>query len=569
MNDKLSVLIGELFMSQKKEDAVESTLAAHKLDEVNEALNSAENHEIQGAFNDAFKGMEMASGNDQPENSPLTSVSDDDEDKATVVLDMTQLQSQLDSSSLESTPEIDLNFGSSDEGGLSLNTPDSQLEEMPVAQEESLEGGLDLSLDSQSLELTGSDEGIEAAPSMEQDVGIEAGLDLSSDFGELESSNGEAVDTSGKPQTVADLEMAPHVEAESLEESFAAPPDVPSAGEELEVGDSAGEEIDFTPPSFEAEEEISAKEEEKVEKISAKEKIEEKKVSEKTMTNTKVKLPKEIKVEEEELEFSSEPEVETVAASEEISDISEIDASFEPEVEPELVMKSAPTKAEQVRPTRNRKDEFEEVVQHHDDELVRLSATIRSLRDDRQQLLDKIFKLEDDKNNLQQDFISAKADLDEKKIEVTLIKKRHNDELNHIRYQLNLSEEKRIILEEKNKMLKQEFDKIAQKVRIDFNKIQNREKELENQLELLKADSEVQLRNRDSRILELKRKIDTLEFDMENIVIKETQSKSAQYELENKLEKTIQTLRNAINSLEIDEQDIKKFELLKKKTVDL
>jgi hypothetical protein len=569
MNDKLSVLIGELFMSQKKEDAVESTLAAHKLDEVNEALNSAENHEIQGAFNDAFKGMEMASGNDQPENGPLTSVSEDDEDKATVVLDMTQLQSQLDSSSLESTPEIDLNFGSSDEGGLSLNTPDSQLEEMPVAQEESLEGGLDLSLDSQSLELTGSDEGIEAAPAMEQDVGIEAGLDLGSDFGELESSSGETVDTSGKPQTVADLEMAPHVEAESLEESFAAPPDVPSAGEELEVGDSGGEEIDFTPPSFEAEEEIVAKEEEKVEKISAKEKAVEKKVSEKTMTNTKVKLPKEVKVEEEELEFSAEPEVETVAVSEEISDVSEVEASFEPEVEPEVVMKSAPIKESQARPTRNRKDEFEEVVQHHDDELVRLSATIRSLRDDRQQLLDKIFKLEDDKNNLQQDFISAKADLDEKKIEVTLIKKRHNDELNHIRYQLNLSEEKRIILEEKNKMLKQEFDKIAQKVRIDFNKIQNREKELENQLELLKADSEVQLRNRDHRILELKRKIDTLEFDMENIVIKETQSKSAQYELENKLEKTIQTLRNAINSLEIDEQDIKKFELLKKKTVDL
>jgi len=109
-------------------------------------------------------------------------------------------------------------------------------------------------------------------------------------------------------------------------------------------------------------------------------------------------------------------------------------------------------------------------------------------------------------------------------------------------------------MEEKNKILLQELDKSAQKNKIDVKKVQIRERELEQKLELLKSDAETQIRHRDLKILELKRKIDAMEFDMESISQQEKRSVESRFELEDKLEKAIKTLRSAINVLE-DETD--------------
>lgn len=46
---------------------------------------------------------------------------------------------------------------------------------------------------------------------------------------------------------------------------------------------------------------------------------------------------------------------------------------------------------------------------------------------------------------------------------------------------------------------------------MDVNQVRKRERELEEKLSLLEEDKESQLRNRDNKILNLKRKIDTLD----------------------------------------------------------
>ena len=63
-----------------------------------------------------------------------------------------------------------------------------------------------------------------------------------------------------------------------------------------------------------------------------------------------------------------------------------------------------------------------------------------------------------------------------------------------------------------------------------------------------------------NNILDLKRKIDSLEFNMENISIKERQSKKEKVELEDRLTKVVSTLRNSLNFLEeeMDVEEIKK-----------
>jgi hypothetical protein len=91
-----------------------------------------------------------------------------------------------------------------------------------------------------------------------------------------------------------------------------------------------------------------------------------------------------------------------------------------------------------------------------------------------------------------------------------------------------------------------------------------RERELEQKLELLKADSETQIRHRDLKILELKRKIDAMEFDMESISVQEKRSVESRFELEDKLDKAIKTLRSAISVLEDESDKSNALEALKK-----
>ena len=103
---------------------------------------------------------------------------------------------------------------------------------------------------------------------------------------------------------------------------------------------------------------------------------------------------------------------------------------------------------------------------------------------------------------------------------------------------------------EKMKNYQKEFEKIDQKVRIDISQVKQREKELENQLELTSMDSEAQVSSRDGKIIELKQKIDMLEFNIENISIRERKSVEDKKNLEEKAGEVLKVLRDAVVTLE-------------------
>lgn len=207
-----------------------------------------------------------------------------------------------------------------------------------------------------------------------------------------------------------------------------------------------------------------------------------------------------------------------------------------------------------VEKTQEYGEDLKELSTAYSGEMERMQATISNLRSDREELLAKIQTLEEEKLLHNRQTLSLRAELDERKIELTIIRKKLNEEINELKDRVKLFDEKRLILEEKNRVLAQELDKANQKNKIDLRKVQSRERELEQKLELLKADAETQIRNRDIKILELKRKIDAMEFDMESISLQEKRSVESRFELEDKLEKAIKTLRNAITVLE-DESD--------------
>ncbi len=190
----------------------------------------------------------------------------------------------------------------------------------------------------------------------------------------------------------------------------------------------------------------------------------------------------------------------------------------------------------------------------HEGEALRLQATIRQLREERESFLKEIQDLKKEKKVVEQENLGLKAELDEAKIEISILKKRHNNEIDEMRYRLRITDEKKLYAEEKVKNLQKEFDRLQSKVRVDFNHIKQREKELESQLELAKMDSESQVKSRDKKILELKRKIDQLEFNMENIVIREQKSRDDKMKLEDRLDRIMKTLRGSIEVIEEDRE---------------
>lgn len=276
------------------------------------------------------------------------------------------------------------------------------------------------------------------------------------------------------------------------------------------------------------------------------------------------------------LDFGSESSEETVVAVKKAKPpvapaaAEEEESEFAPEKEKTSTRikkkkdKEEKESARSAQPERPMGQELREISGAYSAELERMQATLSNLRSDREELLKKIQTLEEEKLLHNRQTLSMRAELDEKKIELSIVRKKLNEDISELKDKVRLEEERRLILEEKNRVLRDEVEKSAQKSKFDVKKVQLHERELEQRLELLKADAETQIRNRDLKILELKRKIDAMEFDMESMQTQEKRTVESRFELEDKLEKAIKTLRNAISVLEDETDKGAALEALKK-----
>lgn len=223
---------------------------------------------------------------------------------------------------------------------------------------------------------------------------------------------------------------------------------------------------------------------------------------------------------------------------------------FRPEqIQKEVSKTNIPFERTQISPSIN---QTHSLSQLDEDKLLSLQTTIREMRGEREELLERNQELRENEEMHRHDRLGVKVQNDELQIEINILKKRHAKESDKNHYQLKLLEEKKMILEEKTKNYKNEYERLEQKLRIDLTSVAARERELESQLEFLALDSEQQVKNRDSKILELKQKIDALEFNMENSSIREEQYKNDKIKVEERLSKMMMTLRGSIELLEED-----------------
>lgn len=118
-------------------------------------------------------------------------------------------------------------------------------------------------------------------------------------------------------------------------------------------------------------------------------------------------------------------------------------------------------------------------------------------------------------------------------------------EINELRFQLKARVDKARILEGQVREAADEMERLKDRVRIDIRKIRVREKELENRLEIMKKDSEALISARENKIIELKRKLDLLEFNMDLLQDQHAREKESAGKLRERLAKAAQVVRVA------------------------
>ncbi|MGE4232398.1 MAG: hypothetical protein AB7F43_03630 [Bacteriovoracia bacterium] len=173
---------------------------------------------------------------------------------------------------------------------------------------------------------------------------------------------------------------------------------------------------------------------------------------------------------------------------------------------------------------------------------------------------DSLMKSEEQVHRLtteRDDYIHQISDLKNKishfELERNSIAKNLDGEMEQLRVEVKTKIDRIKLLEDKLVDAAEQNEKLKERVRSDIRKIRLREKELENKLEILRRDSETLIQSRENKILELKRKIDLLEYNYDALQDKNSQEKQNISHLNEKMKEVLKALRLASGLIEADE----------------
>jgi CheY-like chemotaxis protein len=119
------------------------------------------------------------------------------------------------------------------------------------------------------------------------------------------------------------------------------------------------------------------------------------------------------------------------------------------------------------------------------------------------------------------------------------------NEINDLRFELKSRSDRARALEAQVRGSTEEIERLKERVRLDIRKIRVREKDLENKLEIARKDSEALIAARENKIMELKRKLDLIEFNLDLIQNQYAKEKEVSATLRERLIKAAQVVRVA------------------------
>lgn len=123
-------------------------------------------------------------------------------------------------------------------------------------------------------------------------------------------------------------------------------------------------------------------------------------------------------------------------------------------------------------------------------------------------------------------------------------------EIDDLKVEIRSKNEKIRGLERQMSDLHEQGDHLKERVRVDIRKIRVREKELENRIEIMKKDAEAVLNSREMKIIELKKKLDLVEFNFDLLQDQFSKEKELSSQLRERLGRAAQVVKVAGGLLE-------------------
>ncbi|HBQ22077.1 MAG: hypothetical protein A2Z91_03585 [Deltaproteobacteria bacterium GWA2_38_16] len=133
------------------------------------------------------------------------------------------------------------------------------------------------------------------------------------------------------------------------------------------------------------------------------------------------------------------------------------------------------------------------------------------------------------------------------------LRDRYGKEIKSREQELQTKTDKLLAQERKLDQANKKYEELKERVKRDIQHIRVREKELEAKLEILKKDSETLLMTKDKKLLEFKRKMDSLEYEIENIREKALHSEKKVQLWKERIERVLRALKLGTSLLESED----------------
>lgn len=193
-----------------------------------------------------------------------------------------------------------------------------------------------------------------------------------------------------------------------------------------------------------------------------------------------------------------------------------------------------------------------EILENKDDQIYRLMSKNKMLEDEVIEKEEFIKQLQIDLRELQTSFDKNKNIVEESTYQVNILKSNNEQEKLEIKKNLDVALAKVKLLEARIDELKNSSS--AQPRNTDttlsigeLRKLKARQEHLEEKISLLQSDSAIQLQHREKKIIDLKRKVDLLEFDVKDSIEREAELKRKLQIAESKMAQTKQLLKQVMD----------------------
>lgn len=192
-----------------------------------------------------------------------------------------------------------------------------------------------------------------------------------------------------------------------------------------------------------------------------------------------------------------------------------------------------------------------EIIENKDDQIYRLMAKNKILEEEFTEKEEMIKQLQKELREQQLKYQEGQNIFEENNFQIKVLKSSHELEKLEIKNQLESVNAKNKILEsrieelKRSSMLTVKSGDVALSVG-ELRKLKARQEQLEEKISLLQSDSAIQLQHREKKIVDLKRKVDLLEFDVKDSFEREAELKKRIQIAESKMAQMKHVLKQAM-----------------------